>query len=450
MPKRSKRARQSLKAIRKRWKQAKNSDEELESGPVEELESRIVEELEPEPVEYEEPSDAEPDEYDECFSTFWIEGEENRFDSEEIMDQLQGLQQNILEQLVENAKTNIWATSSRGPIYRGNAESTLRNKRVYWKKAASGSKKISDMFSLKNVEAPESHMENYDFTFDDTYDSSDDDDSKFTLESLDLLLKNKSDDLRLRTVSQYLHLVQDRGFGKMDASGFLSQSLGKGPWHARLIRSWTNQWLNKGEIVTSKRGRHAKIRSLLLHEDFKLRVTEYLRLLNFVKFIEDEVIPALGIEEKTTISHTTAREWLHKLGWQYKDHSKNIYFDGHEREDVVAYRREFLRKLAELRRRMATYEGENLDQIIPPLLLPEIDGVVKAWGPEDESQLRSKSQGLSLHVSDFICESIGRLQLSEEECAINDSLPDDKRLVHTEACVIMYPGTNRDGWWTSK
>ncbi|CAG8712733.1 5680_t:CDS:1, partial [Cetraspora pellucida] len=73
MPKRSKHARQSLEAIRKHWKQAKNSDQKLESEPVKELEFRIVEELEPEPIEYEEVvsemqmenldklSDAEPD-----------------------------------------------------------------------------------------------------------------------------------------------------------------------------------------------------------------------------------------------------------------------------------------------------------------------------------------------------------------------------------------------------
>ncbi|CAG8679236.1 7595_t:CDS:1, partial [Cetraspora pellucida] len=74
-------------------------------------------------------------------------GEENLFDSKDIIDQLQGLQQNTLEQLVENAKTKIWTTSSREPIYRSNAESTLYNKRAYWKKAASGSKRLLICFS---------------------------------------------------------------------------------------------------------------------------------------------------------------------------------------------------------------------------------------------------------------------------------------------------------------
>ncbi|CAG8617667.1 19840_t:CDS:2 [Cetraspora pellucida] len=154
--------------------------------------------------------DAKPNECDECFN---------------IMDQLQGLQQNTLEQLVKNAKTKIWTTSS-----------------------PSGSKKITNMFSLKNIEVFELYIENYNFTFDDIYNSSDNNNSKFTLESLDLLLKNKSDDLQLRM-------------------------------------------------------------TLLLHEDFKLRVTEYLhtykftlRIAEFVKFIEDEIIPPLLLSEIVLIT----------------------------------------------------------------------------------------------------------------------------------------------------
>ena len=68
-------------------------------------------------------------------------------------------------------------------------------------------------------------------------------------------------------------------------------------------------------IITSKCGCHAKVRSLLLNEDLKLQVTEYLRtykfklnIADFVKFIEDEIIPTFGIEEKTSISYSTACE----------------------------------------------------------------------------------------------------------------------------------------------
>jgi hypothetical protein len=115
---------------------------------------------------------------------------------------------------------------------------------------------------------------------------------------------------------------------------------------------------------------------------------------------------------------------------------------------------------------MTTYEGTEMDEIIQPLLpldVPEIvpithdesifyanDGASKAWGPADEAQLRSKSQGLSVHVSDFFCQSIGRLRLSEDDWINNNLLPDGERLEHTEACVIMHPGANRDGYWSNE
>ncbi len=118
------------------------------------------------------------------------------------------MQSNILKQLVENAKrSHAWVKKSRGPIYKGDTQSTLRNKKTYLRKAALGSKKITDMFPTGEVAKP--NTDNDDLTFDDIYDNSNDNGNKFTLESLDSLLKKKKDDLRLRTVSQFLHLVQD-------------------------------------------------------------------------------------------------------------------------------------------------------------------------------------------------------------------------------------------------
>ena len=80
----------------------------------------------------------------------------------------------------------------------------------------------------------------------------------------------------------------------------------------------------------------------------------------------------MGIETKKTISVETARIWLHNLGWDYKDHSKNIYFDGHERDDVVTYRNQFINQMINLRPRFTVYEGEDMEKIIPPILSPNI------------------------------------------------------------------------------
>ena len=67
MLKSNKQTRRSRKAIQKRWKQAKGSEEVV-------FES----------------SDAELDEFDESwFGTFWIEGKRTHFDSNKITDGMQ-------------------------------------------------------------------------------------------------------------------------------------------------------------------------------------------------------------------------------------------------------------------------------------------------------------------------------------------------------------------------
>ena len=80
--------------------------------------------------------------------------EETRFDSDEITDGMQAWKPNTLEQLIENAKLHVWAVNSRGPVYNGAAKSTLRNKRAYWRKVASGSKKITEMFPTNEAAKP--------------------------------------------------------------------------------------------------------------------------------------------------------------------------------------------------------------------------------------------------------------------------------------------------------
>ena len=42
------------------------------------------------------------------------------------------------------------------------------------------------------------------------------------------------------------------------------------------------------------------------------------------------------IDNKHELSKQTARKWLHILGFKQLNHQKGVYFDGHERDDVVA------------------------------------------------------------------------------------------------------------------
>ena len=66
------------------------------------------------------------------------------------------------------------------------------------------------------------------------------------------------------------------------------------------------------------------------------------------------------------------------------------------------------------------------------------DGRKSGWCPESEQPLHKKGQGRAIHVSEFLCETLGRLKLSE--AAVDDDFP-------TEARVIIYSVKNHDGYW---
>ena len=63
---------------------------------------------------------------------------------------------------------------------------------------------------------------------------------------------------------------------------------------------------------------------------------------------KDEKLP---VQKKLRISVETARQYLHRLGFGVEHTKKHIYYDGHEREDVRADRKAYLKKMEEYSRR---------------------------------------------------------------------------------------------------
>ena len=148
-------------------------------------------------------------------------------------------------------------------------------------------------------------------------------------------------------------------------------------------------------------------------------------------------------EVEQTIGSRTARRWLRKLGFKYKEYRKGIYNDGHERQDVKDYRdKEFLPRMAAYQDQFLRWD-EHLQEVPHPLHLngqiqPLIlvtqdectfnsnDGRHFIWIHPEHQPLRKKGRGQGLHVSDFLT-PIGRL---------GDG----------DACQIMKCGG--DIWWT--
>lgn len=76
---------------------------------------------------------------------------------------------------------------------------------------------------------------------------------------------------------------------------------------------------------------------------------------------------AFWIESDATCQHSWAhcKKWLHYLGFAPKVYQQGLYFDGHERPDVVEYRKKFL-DISEHQSQMFAYAGEGLETIVLP------------------------------------------------------------------------------------
>ncbi|KAJ3791637.1 hypothetical protein GGU11DRAFT_101012 [Lentinula aff. detonsa] len=196
--------------------------------------------------------------------------------------------------------------------------------------------------------------------------------------------------------------------------------------------------------------------------------------------------------------------WLNKVGFKLRKVMKGVYVDGHEREDVVESRKEFIQTLeTEIFPNCFTYTGNELEVEHLPVLKTGVkihrvifqdeccchanDQCNYVWQEEGVQPLRDKSRGRIVHTSDFILEACGYLKLTPEEIAEQMKLPEEPcalsptaqpsnsnnatkgkdkgrdwlqpqptqpgtsyRIRSFEARRIIYPGANYDPWWDMK
>ena len=182
-------------------------------------------------------------------------------------------------------------------------------------------------------------------------------------------------------------------------------------------------------LLSSDRGHSSPYPNSLIHdEDFKDSARAFVRS-NANKRGEAHDF-ASWVESKYSINITeeTARLWLHTLGFSQRHHYKGVFFDGHEREDVVTYRKEFLDRLQELDRKTIMSDGmcPELEEGEKPLIRVVHDESTfyanadqsYYWCDGENQVLRQKSLGASIMVSDFIEEVGGYLHHGETEARL--------------------------------
>lgn len=172
------------------------------------------------------------------------------------------------------------------------------------------------------------------------------------------------------------------------------------------------------------------------------------------------------IRGKAAICSRTARRWLHRLGFSWKEIKKGIFIDGHERPDVVEYRKEFLEEMQRLSAYFVEFapDGQMMEKIYPgdcqvggpnapiiPITHDESifsanDGRREAWVAENDTYLRPKGKGKGIMVSEFLLPwsrlNLFSLPKSRQQELENAGLP-------LEATVFFEYGKD-DGHWDGK
>ena len=206
---------------------------------------------------------------------------------------------------------------------------------------------------------------------------------------------------------KYQHNPKIKGL-KMKASHTIAVSVRRGQYFAQKLRSMYTYVERYHTLPPEGKGKHHAYPTLLNNEQIAAAVRWYLTVLadgevsisgtqnnmiylpcfkitplHLMQQVNGVIIPSLGLDTGgQQISESTARRWLTKLSYELKDVKKGIYIDGHEREDVVAYRSKFLKEFGENERYLMirycdcqltdhrlrwTYRDDDLEPIKPNL-----------------------------------------------------------------------------------
>ena len=185
-----------------------------------------------------------------------------------------------------------------------------------------------------------------------------------------------------------------------------------------------------------------------------------------------QTINSVGIQDtenpneyrkKSGIRSRTARKWLNKLGFKWREVKRGVFFDGHERKDVVADRVRFVEQMKKDEPYLVDFDsfGNILDKAYPedcevggfqrrPLILithdestfSANDAKRYAWLEESDTFLRPKGKGQGIMVSDFLL-PWGRLTMNHLS---TEKMEEGRQKgISQEARELLEYG--KDGYW---
>ncbi|CAG8728751.1 35412_t:CDS:2, partial [Racocetra persica] len=170
--------------------------------------------------------------------------------------------------------------------------------------------------------------------------------------ALDIKKKNINSEVWvcLNSIRFYLQLVKNN-HQKIETSKIIADAAGKG---CIMLGAFVLGRMNMLCFLWDK-DILLQIKSYI--QENKWNITPYMIMSQMNKVL----LPGLGFAPPPTISLNTAKNYLKELGYVYERVKKSVYIDGHEREDVVAYREIFLQRISELEYRMPIFSGDKIE-----------------------------------------------------------------------------------------
>ena len=288
----------------------------------------------------------------------------------------------------------------------------------------------------------------------------------------------------VHAIQSYLWMVMHNKKSHIEASQQAAESQGFAEkWGGRTVHCWVRKWVEARELPVSSRGHHAKTFSLYDDPAVRDELRSFVRsnkwainpekLVEFSKnkmvptaakqyiehitntemprglkkYMEVELFPHIQLKPSKGVSLATARCLLRQESFQFQEHKKSLYYDGHEQPDVVEdHQKRFLPAMAkhaawlveyvigdiaeELLKTPANYVERRLVLCAHDKMTAQAnDGLKRSWVLDGEQPLQKKGAGHGLHQSDVICSTVGWLQ----------------DVSHT----LEY-GKNYDGYWTGE
>ena len=247
----------------------------------------------------------------------------------------------------------------------------------------------------------------------------------------------------------------------------------------RTIRNWRREFIENDSVITETlRGKYTRP-TLWQNEELNAEATKYIRenasipgkpnltTQQFCDWVNTELLPNSELDSAIprSIGLVTANTWMHELGFSIIEKSKGIYIDGHEREDVVAYRKRFLNKMTAvgfLTPSNAPTESaaNSLDQdflcanpeksvIIfhDESIFCSNEDQLTQWGLKGDHFVRPKSKESVIMVSNFITEKDGYFRLRDEEIEEAQSIFPN---IRKEARAFLEYGGGKEGYWNAE